>query len=188
MSDGPHRSLPMSKAWKELARRADNKAFDAKEVCDALPAALGADWQDIPPDVKATVRELLDPTRPPQFAEVDKSRIERCRAATAGAPLGVALVGWAIDALNSGALNGSSLHEAVTNALLHTAFARTRQTEEHYYRKSTELRATEVRGRLDSAISQTDWSSVASRILTSDSASAVRLSPKQTGLDDGVSL
>ena len=45
MSDGPHRSLPMSRGWKQLARRAANKAFSPVEVCDALPAALHQDWR-----------------------------------------------------------------------------------------------------------------------------------------------
>lgn len=36
MSDGPHRSLPLRHAWKELAKRADKKAFDCQDVIDAI--------------------------------------------------------------------------------------------------------------------------------------------------------
>lgn len=188
MSDGPHRSLPMPKAWKELAYRADNKAFAVEDVRAALPAALAADWQDVPDDVKATVQDVLNPAHPSLFPDEGLERLERCRAATAGAPLGVALVGLAIDALTLSAPQGASLLDVVTNALLGDAFGRSRQMEEHYYRKSNQLRAADLRGRLDGSIAQTDFSSIANIILSNGFGNSTRLPPKQSGLDDGVQL
>ncbi|MGE3712096.1 MAG: hypothetical protein AB7G35_20820, partial [Hyphomicrobiaceae bacterium] len=64
MSDGPHRSLIMSKAWKRLAERADIKAFDPAEVCAAVPTALAEDWRDLAREILTVVREVLDPSRP----------------------------------------------------------------------------------------------------------------------------
>src|SRR5690242_21896062 len=43
MSDGPHRSLPMPKGWKRVAESADNRAFSAAEVREAIVPALEED-------------------------------------------------------------------------------------------------------------------------------------------------
>jgi hypothetical protein len=43
MSDGPHRSLNMRKGWKRVAESADNKAFSAAEVREAIVPALEED-------------------------------------------------------------------------------------------------------------------------------------------------
>jgi hypothetical protein len=43
MSDGPHRSLPMCRAWKKVARCADNPAFEAEEIRNAIIPALEQD-------------------------------------------------------------------------------------------------------------------------------------------------
>lgn len=45
MSDGPYKSLKMRPGWKQLAKRADEKAFASEEVRDALPTALEQDWR-----------------------------------------------------------------------------------------------------------------------------------------------
>ena len=39
MSDGPHRSLPMSKKWKRVAERIYNEAYSPEQICEALSAA-----------------------------------------------------------------------------------------------------------------------------------------------------
>ena len=44
MSDGPHRTLPMRHAWKQLAKRADKSANDSRDVADAICPTLVANW------------------------------------------------------------------------------------------------------------------------------------------------
>jgi hypothetical protein len=48
MSDGPHRSLPMRRHWKDLAERAAKAAFSPDQVCEALPLALKCDILEAP--------------------------------------------------------------------------------------------------------------------------------------------
>lgn len=48
MSDGPHRSLPMRKHWKDLAERADKAAYSATDVAEALPVALQKEFREAP--------------------------------------------------------------------------------------------------------------------------------------------
>ena len=45
MSDGPHRSLPMRKPWKDLAMRGDKAAYSASEVAEAATNALASDFK-----------------------------------------------------------------------------------------------------------------------------------------------
>src|SRR5688500_5339246 len=40
MSDGPHRSLPMRRWWKQAAMRAERSAFDVDECAAAIEMAL----------------------------------------------------------------------------------------------------------------------------------------------------
>ena len=44
MSDGPHSTLNMRRAWKKTAERADNTAYTLDEVGEALRDALERDW------------------------------------------------------------------------------------------------------------------------------------------------
>lgn len=79
MSDGPHRSLPMRRAWKKVAERAANPACAPEEIGNALIPALAQDWND---DVPTTLdfltgdrwnisfssrKHLLTPPRQGQF-------------------------------------------------------------------------------------------------------------------------
>src|SRR5574337_1324639 len=43
MSDGPHRSLPMSPAWKRVAERGDKHAFTVEEISRAIVQAVAQD-------------------------------------------------------------------------------------------------------------------------------------------------
>ena len=43
MSDGPHKSLRMPPAWRRVAERADNGAFECEEISNALIPALERD-------------------------------------------------------------------------------------------------------------------------------------------------
>ena len=45
MSDGPHKSLPMPRAWKKFTECVSNEAFSFEEVRDAIVAALEQDWR-----------------------------------------------------------------------------------------------------------------------------------------------
>src|SRR5665213_3350572 len=46
MSDGPHRSLPMHRAWREVSKRADQATYTASDVCEAMPDAIIGSWKN----------------------------------------------------------------------------------------------------------------------------------------------
>ena len=77
---------------------------------------------------------------------------------------------------------------AAANAIADRAARGVRQVEEHYYRKSTHARASHVRERIESGVSQSDFTALAGRFLGIDTNLQPLVPAKKTGLDDGVRL
>lgn len=102
MSDGPHRSLPMRRAWKRVAERAANAAFAPQEICDALIPALVQDWNnDVPPGLVRSVDDILCDQQ--EMFQGDKvSRLESLHASTAGHGLAKVFLDCAIQRATTG--------------------------------------------------------------------------------------
>ena len=60
MSDGPHRSLKMSRNWKRVAERIYNEAYSVEQMWEALSMTLREDWRrQIPEGLINRVRAVL---------------------------------------------------------------------------------------------------------------------------------
>ena len=188
MSDGPHKSLNMPSGWKKLAERADNQAYAPEEVRDALPEALKQDWRaEAPDNVTNQVRDILD-SQNSLFGDERVEQLEALRGETAGYPLGNAFLDHAIQATYRGLSGPEALREAISNTLSDRAARGARQVEEHYYRKSAQGRATYVRERIETGVTQSDMASIAGQLVGTDASKGLRRPAKQIGLDDGVRL
>ena len=188
MSDGPHKSLNMPSGWRQLAERADNKAFAPEEVRDALPKALEQDWHaEVPDSVLNKVGGILD-NQNSLFGDQRAEQLEALRGEIAGYPLGSAFLDHAIQATYKGISGPEALREAVSNALSDRAARGARQVEEHYYRKSVQGRAAYVRERIETGVTQSDMASIAGQLVGTNASKGLRRPAKQIGLDDGVRL
>lgn len=188
MSDGPHRSLPMSKAWKTLAERADNKAFDADDVAAALPAAMANDCRAVPSELILLLRDVFDPMRPVMFFDEAITRLGGLRSQCAGSPLAMKFVECGVAALSAGNLTAESLRSVLLQGFEANAQQRGRQIEEHYHRKCRDpQRAPAVRERLNEAAARANYVQLADSLL-GNSRPGVNAPAKQTGLDDGVRI
>lgn len=189
MSDGPHRSLPMRKAWKNLAERADKRVYDQAEVAEAIPAALASDWNNevSAPLVTALKRIFARKDNSLGITEIALKQLEGAKPLAAGSVFGANAVSWCEQVIHEGRLDLPALYEAVGNAAKERAFAGTRQVEEHYLRESSERRADGVRARLENAVSGTASSTLGSMLVdgTSEASAAPR---KRTEIDEGVAL
>jgi hypothetical protein len=185
MSDGPHRSLPMGKAWKRVAARSDKRAFASEEVAEAIAVALEQDCRrELPAAfLDAAWRIFTDP-EPPLFIVQIAPQLEALRH-IAGSGLGRVVLEESILAAERGKSGRAGLEEALTNALTDRAAKGARQIEEHYCRESTTPRACHVRGRIEEAIGGAVVVGLARRILQVESMPGPRLTVQQ-GLDDGV--
>ncbi len=188
MSDGPHRSLKMSRSWKRFAERAANTAFAPEEVRDALLEALEQDWRAEAPDrFCRRVHNTLGNNQGPLFGDQLADRIEALRRETAGYPLGNALLDYAGETAARGNHGDEALKEAASKALMDRAARGARQVEEHYCRELTLHRADHIRERIETAVMQSDINGIAGRLVGTDKSERA-LPTKQAGLDDGVQL
>ena len=115
MSDGPHRSLPMLRRWRDVAERAAKSVFSADDVCEAVTHALRRDAHGLPVEA---VREVLGAgSQGYLFAEHRLAEIEALRSGCRGSALGNAFIDCAIEAAGDGLLGDAACRAALTNAL-----------------------------------------------------------------------
>lgn len=186
MSDGPHRSLPMRRHWRDLAERAATPAFTAEQVAEAFPVALKNEFREAP---LAQIRDILGGgAQSSLFKEDRAAKIETARRACAGSAAGNTLIDCALEANADGLTGDRAMRTALENALDALARAGCHQIEEHYRRKEPQSTAN-VRNRLDAARGQCARSEIASELMSDDGGGAsgkVRLR-KRTGIDEGPS-
>ncbi|WP_156917476.1 hypothetical protein [Salinarimonas rosea] len=186
MSDGPHRSLPMKRHWRDLAERAAKAAYAADEVREAVPLALRKDARKLPLEQLRAIFGGGD-----QASLFPNERIEQLEAARQGcrgSGLGNAIIDAGIEAVRDGHFGDAAYGKALANAFADYTRSEFRSVEEHYLREAGAKSARFVRSRLDAARSQCDFGALASEFLApARPARSLRL-PKQTGLDEGPPL
>lgn len=187
MSDGPHRSLPMKRCWQHVAQRADNGNFAADDISAALLPALEHDCRDeMSTQFIDRVRNIIEEQQDLLIKDDVGARIEDLRG-EAGIGIGRVFLDNIAQISASDVPDLIALVSAMRDALADRAARCGRQTEEHYYRKSTATRATNVRERFDAGIAGAALEGLARQILRLDARGPGR-SLKRDGLDDGVAL
>lgn len=189
MSDGPHRSLPLRKAWKELAKRGDQSVYDAEQVAEAAAGALVSDFKN---EIKWSLVDLLKSIFTGQdnslmLPEIAIQELENARTQAAGSVFGMNAVSWSIELISEGKFGLDAFYEAIGLAAKMRGFANVRQVEEHYIRESNQRRAKYVTGRLTSAITNFSETRLGSLLVSSELTGARRPKKKQH-LDEGVPL
>lgn len=188
MSDGPHRSLPKRPAWKKFAERADQKAYAAEDVAEALIPALKQDW--LAEVVGGLVRGIEDILCEPQgdiFAD-RVQQLEELRPSTAGLPMGCEFIDAAIVAVQLTPDAPDILEDVATSVLTSRAYNCGRQIDEHFLRESTAKRALNVRARMEEGIAIAPIRVLARSLLGIGERTARPSMRKHDGLDDGVAF
>lgn len=187
MSDGPHRSLPMRRHWKDLAERAATSAFTLDQVAEAFPVALKNEFSEAP---LAQIRHILGGSPQTSLFKEDRAvQLEAARRTCRGSAAGNTLIDCALEANANGLTGDSALRTSIENALDAHARAGCYQIEEHYRREEPQ-RTANVRDRLNAARSQCAHGEIASELMSDDGTAArrkVRLR-KRTGIDEGPAL
>lgn len=188
MSDGPHRSLPLRKAWKELAMRGDKNAYSAWEVEEAAANALAQDFkmevswaltQELKSIFSGRDNSLMLP-------EIALQQLNDANALAAGSVFGRNVVACSIELIHEGKFSLDAFHEAVGLAAKMRGLASVRSVEEHYLRESNQRRADHVSTRISNAICGISENQLG-LILVSPMPRTQR-SRKMTSLDAGVML
>lgn len=188
MSDGPHRSLPMKRAWKRVAERADKDAFTIEEVSAAIVPILERDCRaEIDRGFLRDLRAMLDDPNGSLFKLDLKPLVDDLRSnATSGMDRAIVANVSAIS--RQDVMGIEVLLQAVEAAVGDRVACTARQMEEHYLRRSSEPRASHLRDRLEEGIAITDIGQIAARILHPKHSQPRHARSKQSGIDDGVKL
>ncbi len=189
MSDGPHRSLPMRKAWKDLAKCADQRTYEPEQVREAALHALSSDWKkEVPAALIVALKKVfLRHENSLGFQKILIEQLEAARRLAAGRVLGVNIIDWCIELVHGGRTDLNTLYDAVRSSIQDRAFAGARQVEEHYLREATLKRAVGVKARIEEAISGLSEKMLGEDLLDSQHSTG-RTVKKRKDIDDGVPL
>ena len=190
MSDGPYRSLPMSRGWKRLAQYAENENFGSAETCAAANSALEGTWRkEVPAVVVNELREVFLEPASDLFNDERFKRIQEAGDEAAGYGLARTLTMCASSVLTEGLSGEVGFLEAIKRAVWDYAARARRQMEEHYCRTASARLTQQVRQRISQAISAADFEGLARQWSGLDKRAGKRsVVPKHSGLDDGVAL
>src|SRR5215467_7075628 len=93
MSDGPYRSLKMTRPWRKLAEAAYYDAYSIEEVARALIPALDRSCRDeVPPNVWHDLARIFTDQQNVLFSDQKAGEAVALRNQVAGMPLGCALI------------------------------------------------------------------------------------------------
>jgi hypothetical protein len=184
MSDGPHRSLPMRRHWRDAAERAAKRVHSEPEVCEAIVVGLKRDILGAPIE---SVREVLDGRRPDLFQAHIVAQLEALRSSCRGSASANVLIDCAVEATQIGATGHAAVQFALKSALEENMQSAFRGMNEHYQREAKPKEAVSLRARLDVARQQIDCGLIAHEILSSQKPPPARSTQLQRhrGLDDG---
>lgn len=189
MSDGPYRSLPMSRSWKRLAEFSENENFDRADTCAAATRALETTWRDeVPVAVVKGMRAVFLEQQPGLFTDAQITKLQALAEESAGYGFGRLLTDHAVSVLNEGLSGEAGLVEATRRALDAYSARAARQIEEHYCRKASACLTRQVRERIAQAISAANFHTLARHCAGLDQGAIRSGSFKHMGIDDGVSM
>lgn len=189
MSDGPYRSLPMSRAWKRLAKLAGNSNFDPADTAEAAMRALASTWSnEVPSVLSQGLRGIFLEGGPDLFGDVQTTQVQALSSTTAGFGFGRLLTEHAVAVLAEGMYGEAALTETVQRALHAYAARAARQIEEHYCREASGKLTKQVRERIAGAIATADFRGLARQCSGQEPKAGKSRPIKRTALDDGVPL
>jgi hypothetical protein len=178
----------MRQQWKQLLKRAYQHAFDSQDVIEAICPALERDFAwEITKEFVTALRDYCTDQNADLFDDRN-ARLERLKHLTAGrGTLGTVIADCAHEALLQGKMGQEAIDQALHQALTDRLARNSLQIEEHVLRESSARKASNVRGRLASAMAQAPIASLVRKLGTA-AASSNATPPKHTSLDDGVGL
>ena len=186
MSDGPWRSLPLQRHWKQVARQAEIRASSPEELSGALEAALQKEAEALP--LEAVCRAVVPDGQGVLFKPDLNGELEALQRSHPGSKVVQTLVTCLLDDESSGSSGSELVESAVADMLDESARDHARAIAEHYYRKSRSP-TVPVDRRLASAHRLCDFRGLASQLVAPAGSPALSPGPaKRSGLDDGPQL
>lgn len=189
MSDGPFRSLPMRKAWKELAKRGDQDTYDSEQVAEAATIALATDFKmEVSPYLAQQLKSIFDGRdNSLMIPDIALRQLEETNLLAAGSVFGRNAVLCSIELISEGKFGLDAFHQAIGLAAKMRGLANALSVKEHFLRESNQQRAEHVNKRLSTAICGLSETQLGLRLSNFEVAEA-RRPRKLTGIEAGVPL
>lgn len=192
MSDGPYKSLPMSRVWKEVAARAHKASYTREEREQSMCVALRHDvMRDAGKDyINAIGNILVDQQQGNLLQDQIAHEIDSITNNFPQSPLRDNISANIQAALHQGKTSEDALAEGVNLAVQDHARGRNRQVEEHYKRDArthSERQKTEsVRNTLNQIVASPAVANLGREIVGFIRGEAFETKlVKARGLDDG---
>jgi hypothetical protein len=188
MSDGPFKSPLPKKCWQPVADRAANENYTVAEVQDAIPAALSAEFRELPADFKSKLQRILrDDSAPALIERSVIAELESIRQDAAGHPVAGLLLDCVEDAEQSGEKGTRALIGGTAAALDQCYSENARSIEEHAQRDQLGKAVTRaIRERLDhAALPEERLRDIAASLWNLSDTKVARTAPRREGLGDG---
>lgn len=188
MSDGPYKSLPMSRAWKRMAEFAQNDNFEPAQIAGVATDALSRDWRaNVPGDLIEAVRNIFCGAQSSLFNEQGAEQLRAMSTQTGNRTFAQLFLDCAALRMENEHTGEDGFVKAASDALLARGARGVRQVEEHYFRKASNSLAKSVRNRLEQGVASADIDACA-RHLLKVSPTTRTPSLKRQGLDEGVPI
>lgn len=192
MSDGPYKSLPMRKSWKDASERAHKQSFSEEERAESMCVALKSDFmRDAGRDYfQALGNVLVSQEQGNLLADQVMTEIENINNKFSQSPLRDNITEHIHAALHSGLQGEAALVEGVNRAVKDHGQGCIRQVEEHYKRDAKNFRehqkADSVRNILQRTLASEAISTVGNEIIDFIRGEAIQTRlVKASGLEDG---
>ena len=183
MSDGPWKSLPMRRPWKQVAKQAESRAFSAEELSGAMEAALRKEAKELP--IEPIRRAVGSDDQRVLFIPELSGQLETLRVDHPGSKFVETFFTCLLDAEARGLSGREMMKRAAANTLDEYTRDQSRGIEEHYYR-SSRVPKVPVNSRLAAARRLCDFDSLADKMVEPSGSSPSPPSPvKRSGLDEG---
>jgi hypothetical protein len=179
----------MRPAWKELAKRGDQRTYGAEQVAEAASYALAVDFKN---EVSAALLSALKDVfsgrnNSLRLPEIALQELNDAKTLAAGSVFGMNAIAWSIQLVREGRLDSAALYDAVGLAAKERGSATTRSMQEHFVRKSNQRRADSMSARVISAIAGLVETALGAALVDREPG-AFRRPRKRTEISDGVPL
>ena len=192
MSDGPYKSLPMKRAWKDVCERAYVESYSEQERAESMCVAFHSDFRrDVGTEyLKAIANVLVDQAQGNLLSNQARAEIDALRYRYTQSPLRDALTEHIQGSLHDGFAGEAAVAEGVRRTTQDHGLSSIRQVEEHVKRDAknpSELRKSEsVRENLVRTLSSSQVANFGNEIVSQMKGDPVRTKlEKASGLDDG---
>lgn len=188
MIDGPHKSLPLKKHWKDFDLRADTKAYSLEERRQSLYVAVR---KEFPESILTPVRNVLCKTKQGSLCIGDTvEQIEAMREYLRGSAAGNLLIDCVIHELSKEQKGEKALQNALKTASEEVAHAHSRSIKEHHCQEEEDIKTLEsLCKRIDETVQEADFDFIASELIQEhESENTLRKLSKRTGVDEGPEL